>query len=298
MKPFIIALSLLVSVAAIAASAEQTYFAARDRAIARLTALSEAGKLDDAPGKLHDEARRDLAKLLQPIIGRVAIKGFSTDAQSNIDTLVKGDESFGLLDGLVYASADDKSHVIVTTSALLDRWLKEHKNWWGPSVANVPQQAAAALKSEPFYTQAVSTDAAFVKFLELPVTKPAKATFAFAMLNGRSQDRPPQKPDEIMAAVVQGTRVFIASAPAGTPVEPIPACEDARRDFEKKSAAARDAYLAAERKDEKLYERSVLLERDGDAAALRCFAQRAKNEAFYAPLMKQAQELVDLLMQP
>ena len=61
----------------------------------------------------------------------------------------------------------------MTTDALLDHWLDEHKNWWGPKVANVPQDVAAALKSEAFYTQALMTDAAIMKYAELPVAKPA-----------------------------------------------------------------------------------------------------------------------------
>jgi hypothetical protein len=43
-------------------------------------------------------------------------------------------------------------------------WLRAHKDWWDKGLKNVPQQIAAALDDESFYTQAMSTDAAVVNF--------------------------------------------------------------------------------------------------------------------------------------
>ena len=43
----------------------------------------------------------------------------------NLDTLIEGDQGFGLLDGLVYGAGDAKTRVIVTTDGLLRRWLAE-----------------------------------------------------------------------------------------------------------------------------------------------------------------------------
>ncbi len=178
--------------------------------------------------------------------------------------------------------ADDKTHIIVTTDALLAHWLREHKDWWGPKVANVPQQVNAALTSEAFYTQALQTDAAISKYVELPVAKPAQAKFAFAMLSARSQDIGPRTADELIVAVVQGTRVFVVSAPANAKIEPMPACQQIWQEAEQKAAAAQDAYIASQLKDEKLSEQSNRLQEEGDAAFHRCFAQRAKSEKFFA----------------
>ena len=86
---------------------------------------------------------------------------------------------------------EPKSHIIVTTQPLFERWLRAHKDWWGKKHKNVPQQIGAALKDESFYTQAISTDAAVVNFNELPIAKPASATFAFAMLGGANPGRRP-----------------------------------------------------------------------------------------------------------
>ena len=57
-----------------------------------------------------------------------------------------------------------KSHIVVTTQTLFERWLRAHKDWWGDKVKNVPQQMAKALSDESFYTQAISNGSAVVKF--------------------------------------------------------------------------------------------------------------------------------------
>jgi hypothetical protein len=294
MKSILLTLAALAPLAAAAASPEETYFAARDEYVAKFTAIGDAGNLEEEVLEDHQRARDALGKMLQPIVGPVFIKGFSARPRTNLDSLFKGDEGFGLLDGLLYSSSDDKTHVAVTTHALIDHWLKEHKDWWEPPVANVPQDVDAALKSEAFYTQALMTDSAFVKFLELPVARPAKAAFAFAMLIARTQGGP-ATPNELIVSVVQGGRVFVASAPANAKIAPIPACEDIRHAFEERAAGLREVLAASEPKGESRSERAERVEEDGDAAFHGCFAQRAKSQGFYAVLTKRAQRLVDLL---
>jgi hypothetical protein len=294
MKSFLIALLVLAPLAATAASPEEAYLAARDQFVAKFTAVGNAGNLDEEDVENHQRARDELGRLLQPIIGRVAIKGFEARPRINLDSLFKGDQGFGLLDGLLYSSADDKTHIIVTTDALLAHWLKEHKDWWGPKVANVPQDVDAALKSEAFYTQALMTDAAIVKFLELPLARPAKATIALAMLVARSQDGP-GTPDELIVSVVQGGRVFVVSAPANTKINPMPSCEEIRNAFQQRATGLREARAASEPDGENRSERAERIEREGDDAFRRCFAQGAKGQAFYAALTKRAQRLLGLL---
>jgi hypothetical protein len=114
---------------------------------------------------------------------------------------------------LRYAAPSDKGFLIATTETLLRHWLVEHKDWWGADAVNVPQQIDAALASEAFYTQAVQTDAAISRYAELPVTKPAGAKFAHAMLVARSQVLDPRPPDELLVALVKDGRVLLASSP-------------------------------------------------------------------------------------
>src|SRR5689334_4600602 len=133
MRTILIMLMLLVPVAANAASPEESYFAARDGYIDKLKP-TENVDVDERVLKQEQAARDDLEKQLRRIIGPVESKGFAAPGKSNLETLFKGDQGFGLLDGLLYSSADDKPHVVVSTDALLDHWLKEHKDWWGGTV--------------------------------------------------------------------------------------------------------------------------------------------------------------------
>jgi hypothetical protein len=183
----------------------------------------------------------------------------------------------------------------VTTDALLDHWLREHKDWWGPEVANVPQDVDTALKSEAFYTQALRTDAAISKYAELPVAKPANAKLAFAMLAARSQDIGPRTPDELIVSVLKDGRLFVLTAPAKAKIDPMPACQQIWRDATRKAAKAHAAYVASGLKDNKLFEQSTRFEEEGDAGFRRCFAQQTKGRSFVAALTRQAQGLIDRL---
>jgi hypothetical protein len=100
-------------------------------------------------------------------------------ARLNLDTLYKGDQGFGMLDGLRFDSefgesgekagangtdgkyVEPKAHIIVTTQTMFARWLRIHKDWWDKGLKNVPQQIGSALRDESFYTQAISTDSAW-----------------------------------------------------------------------------------------------------------------------------------------
>ena len=280
MKFVLIALLILAPVIAIAASPEESYLAARNGYVAKFKALDDAKKIDADASKLQEQALDELGKLMRPIVGPVAIEGFVGEGKSSLDSLFKGDMGFGLLDGLNYSSADDKTRVIVTTDTLFDHWLREHKNWWGPKSANVPQEVNAALKTEAFYTQALQTDSAISKYVELPVAKPANAKFAFAMLIARTQTLGPRTPDELLVAVVQGGRVFVVSAPANAKIDAMPACQKIWDEAERKAIAAQEAYIASQLKDDKASKQRDRMEEEGDAEFRRCFAERAKNQGF------------------
>ena len=100
-------------------------------------------------------------------------------------------------------------------------------------------------------------------------------------------------PDELIVSVVQGDRVFVMSAPAKARIDRAPACEEIWQEALRKAAKSREANEAPEQKDDKLSEQATRTEEEGDAAFRRCFAQRAKEQGFFAALTKQAQALVD-----
>jgi hypothetical protein len=293
LKLLLIALLLVAPMACRASPLEDAYFTARDDYVAKIKAIDDAGKLEDNTPKLHKRALEQLGKLTQPIVGPVALKGFSAKGQTNLDSLYTGDFGFGLMDGLNFASPDGKTHIIVTTESLFVHWLREHRDWWGSKSENVPQEIDAALRSEAFYTQALQTDSHISRYVELPVARPAKAKFALAMLIARTQILGPRIPDELIVAVVSGGRVFVINASARTRVKPIPACDAIWKESERKAAEAQDAYIASQLEDKTLSDQRNKAEEDGDAAFHRCFAERAGGRPFFAALTRQAQALLE-----
>jgi hypothetical protein len=275
---------------------EEAYMEARDAAIAKIKAAVTAearGPKDSYSDRIltaDKQALADLEKQMRGVIGPVSIHDLGGTGVLNLDTLVEGDQGFGLLDGMVYGAVGAKTRVIVTTDGLLRRWLREHKNWWGKDSADLPQEPEAAIKEDGFYTQAISTDAAIMRFAELPVRKPAAASFAFAMLGARSQSDAPAKADEIFLAVAQSGRVFVAHTRAFAAVGPIASCDAVRKDLVTKSIAA-----AAERglDDEQRRQKSDALSAKAEAEFLRCFAERARQENNFAAATAAAQALIE-----
>jgi hypothetical protein len=287
-----------ISFSASAQTREDAYIAARDAAVAKIKAAADTekrGPMDGYSDKIlaaEAKAQAELEKQMRAIIGPVVIKGMTGEAKLNLDTLTEGDEGFGILDGMVYGGLDAKTRVIVTTDSLFRRWLMQHKEWWGKDSNDIPQEPSAAVKENNFYTQAVLTDSAILRFADLPIRKPAGAAFAYAMLASRTQDDVPHKADEIFIAVAQGGKVFIANTKEFGAVGPIAVCDAIRSDFIKKSiAAAKEEGLD----DKARREKSDDLSGKSDSEFPRCFADNASQQNSFAAAARAAQALLDRL---
>jgi hypothetical protein len=290
----LVAWTLLLPVAAMAASPEDSYLAARDAYIRTFTARDKAGAFDDAAIEAHKRALLDLEGKLRAIVGPVELKGFPGPGTIKLTSLSTGDVDFGLVDGLVYASPDDKAKVLVTTPELLARWMHTNRSVW-LTPGTVARGNDQAIKSEGFFAQAVGSDAAVFKYAKLPLVKPATASFAYAVLAAHSQDLGPQIPDEIMISVLQGDRAFVLSASVTAKIDPIPACDAVQQAVAAKADAAYAAYQASDLKNTKLFDRSTKLRDEGDEAYRGCFGEQAKRQGFFAEVVRQAQALVDVL---
>jgi hypothetical protein len=263
-----------------AKSAEDRYIAARDAAIEKISALYDAGNSDEAARKAEEAATADLGAQMRAILNESAREGFGP-AKLSIDTFAKGDEGFGKLDGLRFDAltgrngeqagqdgadgryVEPRAHIVVTTQTLFERWLRAHKDWWDKGARNVPQQIGAALKDENFYTQAVASGAAVVGFNALPVAKPANASFAHAMLAGRTQSEIPDAADHVFVSAISGGKVYVAYGAIKTKVQ-VNACLPLRADFSEKT----------------------------ERAYKRCFTERAPKQASFAEATRQAEELL------
>ena len=288
MKFVLTVLWILVTSIAAASSPEESYLAARDGYIKALRHSDT-----DADLERHNAALADLETQLRAIIGPIAIEGFASDGKIHLDGLIAGDEGFGLIDGLVFAGADDKARLVVTTPTLFDKWLRAHRDWWPENP--LPQDLNAALRDDDFYTQGLSADSAFVTYAEIPVARPAWATIAFAMLATRTQDLVGPVPDEINIFVRGADRVFIVTAKTTIRAGPIAACDALRKQLEQKAATARVASEAAGGKDEALNDKFDRLTREAERAQPSCFGTRARQQAFFPALVRQAQALIDAL---
>jgi len=284
----------LALASAVAATLEADYLAARDAAIAKIKAATAAEQHDATNGgddkvlALDGQARAALERQMRAIIGPVTIKGMAGKGVLNLDTLSDGDEDFGLLDGLVYGAPDAKTRIIVTTDGLFQHWLQQHRNW---TDNELPQQPDAAVRDQDFYTQAVLTDAAIVRYADLPIAAPAGAIFAYAMLAARTQSELPPRADEIFIAVSQGGRTFIAFTKEFKALRPIAACDAIRLEFVQKA----DDAAQHEGDDSAAQQQADALSAQADEEFLRCFSQGAPQQSGFAAAIKAAQALLDRL---
>ena len=290
-----------------AASPEDRYIAARDAAIAKFAKLEKDGKTGDAVDKAEAAARDELKTQLTAILPEPARPGYAP-AQLNLETLYKGDMEFGRLDGLRFDAdsgrdggkigeqrpdgsfVEPKSHIIVTTESLFNRWLKGHKTWWDKGEKNVPRQVDAALKFEGLYTQAIPTDAAVINFNELPISKPESATMTYGFLAGRTQDSFPDAADEVFVAALAGGKMYIAYGEIAPTVQ-VPACTAIRAEFNKKADEAAEK-LERKQITRKAYDKLGDLRQQGEDAFKRCFTERAPQQPAFAEAAKQAQALL------
>jgi hypothetical protein len=290
------------------ASPEDRYIAARDAAIEKSSKLYDAGKFDDGAQKAEDATRGELQAQMSAMLAESNRAGFGP-ATLNLDTFYKGDQGFGMLDGLRFDAetgksgekagsngadgkyVEPKAHIIVTTERLFAPWLRAHKDRWDKGLKNVPQQIEAALKFEGLYTQAIPTDSAVINFNSLPIAKPASVTLAYAFLAGRTQSDIPNEADEVFVSAEVNGKVYVAYGSIEPAVQ-VPACASVRAGFNKRAEEADDK-LRSNQIDRKTYDKLGDFRQQGEDAFKRCFTQQAPKQASFVQATKQAQALLE-----
>jgi hypothetical protein len=272
MRSFALFCLLALATPAHAATPEQHYLDLRDRYIAKFSKAAES----DETTKQHDAALNELTGVLRGLVGPVTIKGLPVDGKSNVDTLFKDDSGFGHLDGLGFVSEGDKLQAVVTTTTLLEHWLAEHRE------DGMPQEIGAAFKSDRFYYYAIE-DAAFAKYAELPVTKPAGASVAVAVLGVRGNGDLKGPPGEIGVVAIQGDKVFFLAAGDAVKTAEISACEKVWKQMMARPVNKKDPRGDIAREDQAM------------DAYTKCFAKEAPSQGWYAAAVKKAQRQLDLL---
>lgn len=283
---------MLAGSAALAASPEDNYIAARDRAIADIAAQESANAPVETLDAQNVKAMADLEKRLSALLGPLAVEGFPATGTINLQSLSDSDIGFGMLDGLRYTTSDDGPSLVATTRGLAERWLKSRADETDENL-KLPAGIDAALKLDAFYTQAIGADAAFVKTLDFALIKPEGADMAIARLGGWTQDVGPIYDQQVIVTLVKGDRVMIAEAPAAPAVPKIAACDGLWTAADAAAQKFQEAYQASELKDEKSYDAANAAWEKGDADYRACMGERLPGDAAFPALLAQAQALAD-----
>lgn len=203
----------------------------------------------------HKRLSDALQARLRGIVGRTSPpKGFADPTTFSPDTLCCG-VTTRRLDGLGFTAIDDTSgSVIVTTDGLLRNWLAEQK---------LPAASESTFRTGELYTKAIVGDADVTLFATLPISKPVGATVAVAALALASQMGASSPPRQIAITVLKGGRAYVALVGAMPKPEPIAACD------------------------------AALKQTQGEAAFVKCWGERMKDEPAFAGLTRQAQTLAE-----
>ena len=213
-------LVLLLLPAAAAPGDTAAYLAARDRYIAQFKALPPK---DDPSDTREARALADLDRRLEAIIPPWQAAGSPRAIRTNISILHQ-DLGFGTLDGLAYGI--EGTEVIVTTGALLHRWLADHNNT-GSASWDVPQSVDAAAHSSQFWTFAYGDDNGWLLFGDVPVVF-SGGTGTAQLAVDTDSGVPDAGPKYLLVTVLRNDRIFVARQKLRTTIAPQPLCNRAR----------------------------------------------------------------------
>jgi hypothetical protein len=275
--------AVLAAGAANAQTAEDRYLAARDAAIERFTAerVPNVGQRElDEEG----QARAELDRLIRDVLGSQTPEGFDA-GQYNLSTLFSDDIDFGKLDGIAFEADGGDTRMVISTRSLLTKWLQA--KWQDPKERVSPD---AAMKSEMFYLRALGSDAAILRYADIPIG----TADAFAILGSRTQDTPPFDADEVFLTAIRGDRVFVASARIEPPLA-VAACTKPREAAEAKLAELERAEIKPGPRNAAALERVIKLRDKIETDFRDCFAERAPKEPGFANAVKRAKEMLALM---
>ncbi|AZO24648.1 hypothetical protein EJ070_30895 [Mesorhizobium sp. M1E.F.Ca.ET.045.02.1.1] len=275
-----------------AASPEDDYIAARDKAISDIAAQESSNAAVEALDAANEKARADLEKRLSALLGPLSVKDFPATGTINLESLSASDIGFGMLDGLRYANSDEGPSIVATTRGLAERWLQSKADEDDESL-KLPTGLGEALKLDGFYAQAIGSDAAFVKTLDFALKKPEGADIAIARLGGWTQDVGPIYDQQVVVAVVKGDRVLIAEAPAAPAVPKIAACEALWTAADATAQKFQQEYQGSDLKDQQAYDSANAAWEKGDGDYRACMGERLPDDPTFPALLAQAQELAD-----
>jgi len=307
------------------------YLRARDRYIAVLDALDhvytsqyqvdvkEKGLLaaEDTLNRAHSRVQQpmlnDLQDRLTKIIGTPDLPGLP-QTSINPGTLWKHEIGYGMLDGVRYASKDNRTKVVVTTRALLIRWIADNREHL--ALPNLPADErgtiASVFASDSFYTLGIDDDAAFAKFGDLAVQGRDKSALLQVSLALVSQDDP-YPPDTIAVAALRGDRVYVLTQSLAFEPAAFADCDKIIDKLEERTIASYQAMSLAPPSDKttapgnyrnfaawsdqkkRLFRPWRAAEPEAFKAYRRCFFAHAQQQPYYQAILRQARALAAMV---
>lgn len=289
-RALLLAMGMALAPAALAGAAPaDDYIAARDKAMAALADAEKAGATPEDLEKRDAAARKTLEQKMSALLGPLRFKGLT--AAFSPGTLLDGNIESGGPDGLLFADKDFATRLLVSPEPVFANWLagRAKEQHAAPALG---QGIAAAAATEDFYTLAIGAEAAFSRYMELPVTAPEGET-ARAALGLFSQDVAGNTlPDAVVITRVANGRVAVGTTTVKLGIKSLPVCDKVWKATTAKAEALRTAAQKTKKEDDPRWEEANKAEGDAWVAYRACFAREAQGQPFLAAAVKRAEALL------
>jgi hypothetical protein len=265
------------------------YIAARDKAVSALAAAEKAGASPETLEKRDAADRKALEQKMRALLGPLRIKGFT--ASFSPATLLEGNIDSGGPDGLLFTDKDATTYLLVSPEPVFADWLAARAKAEGAAPA-LGRGIAAATASDDFYTLAIGNEAAFSRYIDLPVTA-AEGETVRAAIGLFSQDLPANTlPEAVVITRVANGRVAVGSGTVGLGIKALPVCDKAWKAGTAKAEALRKAAEKSKNQDDPRWEQANAADVDASNAYRACFAKEAVGQPFLAAAVKRAEALL------
>lgn len=275
---------------AVAGPAED-YVAARDKAAAQVAAAVKAGRSEKAVEALSNAGVKDLEKRMAALLGPLAFKGtrkapLFMPTNLNPEYLESKEP-----DGFLFSSTDQTTRYFVSPAPVFADWLAARGK--EEDAAPVFREGLdAAMGTEAFYLAVLGTDAAFIKYMDLPVVAGPgeRVNAALGLFTQSGQQNDP--PGSIVFTRVGEGRVVVGTADLKAAITPLPACEKLWAEADVKATALEEAAGKTGNDQDPRWKEAEALHDAGAAAFRACFVKAAPTLPFFPAAVKRAQELV------
>lgn len=289
-------LALSLPVAAVVAEAARAtpaddYVAARNRLAAEIAAAAQAGESDAALDKRNAAAVKDLQARMTALLGKAGFKGTApapvfTPTFLNPEILESKEP-----DGLLFSSSDHLTRFFVSPEPVFLSWFATLAK--APDAPPVFREGLkSALGSGAFYNAVFGPDAAFIAYMDLPVSAAEGESVGAALGLFTQSGARDDLPDTIVVARIANGRVVVGAAPAKVKIPRPPACDRIWAGYEKTARALIAAAEKAKNDRDPRWEASTKAEEEGAAAFQACFAKAAPALPFFAAAETRAQDLL------